>query len=348
MSTARADAVVVGVDDSVASQAAVAHAAWEAERQGLPLHLVTGYLVPTPCLTPLAPMLDERVLLATARDRLASQAQAVRSRRPRLPITTSAVRAGGVEALIQESATATLVVLGASHLRGFAGSIGSVAGRVAAGARCPVLVIRKPEVVPAPIPGPGPVLVGVDGSAAGENVLRFGFEEASARGVPLVAAHVWSMPELTGLSAIGGGAEWDPDRGRARAQLQERAERTLAEALAGWQERFPEVTIRRWVIHSFGTARVLLDVAREVSADLIVVGSRGRGTVSGAVFGSVSQVLINHAVPPVAVIGSRAATGASRADSGVSRDSGAESGRARNDPAAGEDTRRLRSEEAGR
>jgi nucleotide-binding universal stress UspA family protein len=299
------------------------------------MHLVTGYLVPTPCLTPLAPILDERTLLASARDRLASVAGAVRSRRPRLPITTSAVRADGVEALIQESATATLVVLGASHLRGFAGSIGSVAGRVVAGARCPVLVIRKPEVVPAPVPGSGPVLVGVDGSPAGENVLRFGFDEASARGVALVAAHVWSIPELTGLSAIGGGAEWDPDRGRAGAQLQERAERTLAEALAGWQERFPEVTVRRWVIHSFGTARVLLDVAREVSADLIVVGSRGRGTLSGAVFGSVSQVLINHAAPPVAVIGSQAAAGV-------------EPARARNGPAVAEDTGLLRSEEAGR
>jgi len=266
--------------------------------------MVHGYVVPTPCLTPLAPLLDDRTLLTTARDRLAKIAQTVRSRRPQLPLTTRAVRAGGGAALIQESATASLLVVGAPRLRGFARSpIGSVAGQVVGRARCPVLVVRRSEVVPAPVPGAGPVLVGVAGSPADAGVLRFGFEEASARGVALVAAHVWSVPELAGLSAVGGGVEWDSDRVRAQVQLQESAERTLAEALAGWQERFPEVMVRRWVIHSFGTARVLLDVAHEVSAGLLVVGSRGRGAVAGAAFGSVSQVLISHAAAPVAVIG---------------------------------------------
>jgi nucleotide-binding universal stress UspA family protein len=298
---------VVGIDDSIASQTAVVHAAWEAERRGLPLRVVHGYVVSTPCLTPLAPLLDETALLTSARERLAQIAQTVRSRRPQLPLTTSAVRADGAAALIQESATASLVVVGAPRMRGFARPpIGSVAGQVVRGARCPVLVIRRSEVVPAPIPGAGPVLVGVDGSPHGESVLQFGFEEASARGVALVAAHVWSVPELTGLSAVGSGVQWDSDRVRAQAQLQEDAERTLAEALAGWQERYPEVMVRRWVIHSFGTARVLLDVAHEVSAGLLVVGSRGRGAVAGVAFGSVSQVLISHAVAPVAVIGPRA------------------------------------------
>jgi nucleotide-binding universal stress UspA family protein len=304
MSTARPDSIVVGVVDSISSRDAVAYAAWEAERRGLPLRIVHGYLVPTPCLTPLAPLLDEKAMLAAARDRLAQTAQAVRSRRPQLPLATRAVRASGGAALIQESASAGLVVVGAPDLRGFARSpIGSVATQVLANARCPVLVVPRFEIVPAPTPGAGPVLVGVDGSAASETVLGFGFEEALARDVPLVAAHVWSVPEVTGLSALGGGVEWASDWHRAQIQLQETAERTLAEAVAGWQERYPQVTVRRWVIHSFGTARVLLDVAREVSAELLVVGSRGRGAFAGAVLSSVSQVLITHAVAPVAVIG---------------------------------------------
>jgi len=304
MSTARPKPIVVGVDDSISSRQAVVHAAWEAERRRAPLRLVHGYLVPTPCLTPLAPLLDETMLLSSAQDRLAETAQVIRSRRPQLRVETRAVRASGTVALVEESATAGLVVMGKPRLGGFSRSpIGSVAPQVVVNARCPVIVVPRSDVVPAPIPGAGPVLVGVDGSATSEAVLGFGFEEAAARGVPLVAAHVWSVPELNGLSAVGSGIEWASDPSQAQLQLQQTAERTLAEALAGWQERYPQVTVRRWVIHSFGTARVLLDVAREVSAGLLVAGSRGRGAVTGAVLGSVSQVLISHAVTPVAILG---------------------------------------------
>jgi len=304
MRTARPEPIVVGVDDSASSRAAVVYAAREAESRGLPLRLVCGYLVPTPCLTPLAPLLDDRTLLASARDRLAETAQVVRSRRPQLPLATRAIRASGSAALIQESVTAGLLVVGAPHLGGFAVSpIGSILAQVVAQARCPVLVVPRPEVVPPPALGTGPVLVGVDGSRTSEAVLSFGFEEASARNVPLIATHVWSVPELSGLSAVGSGVQWASELDRAQVQLQENAERMLAETLAGWQERYPDVVVRRWVVHSFGTARVLLDVAREVSAGLVVVGSRGRGVVTGAVLGSVSQVLFSHAAVPVAVIG---------------------------------------------
>jgi nucleotide-binding universal stress UspA family protein len=304
MSTARPNPIVVGVDDSISSRQAVVYAAWEAERHGVPLRMVHGYLRPTPCLTQLAPLLDEYALLASARDRLAKTAQRVRSRRPALVLETTAVRASGADALVQESALASLVIVGKPHLGGFSRSpIGSVATQVVVNARCPVLVVPRSDVVPPPIPGAGPVLVGVDGSVTSEDVLEFGFEEAAARGVSLVAAHVWSVPEVTGLSAVGSGVEWDSDRDQAQIQLHETAERTLAEALAGWQERYPQVTVRRWVVHSFGTARVLLDIAHQVSAGLLVVGSRGRGAVAGAVFGSVSQVLISHAVVPIAVVG---------------------------------------------
>jgi nucleotide-binding universal stress UspA family protein len=307
MSTAGADPIVVGVDDSSASREALVYGAWEAERRGLPLRIVHGYLVPTPCLTPQAPLLDEARLRGSAWERLDQTAQVIRSRRPRLPLTTQVVRAAGGVALVQESARAGLIVVGAPHLRGFATTpIGSVVTQVVAEAHCPVLVVPRPEVVPAPTPSPGPVVVGVDGRLASEPVLGLGFEEASARGVPLVAVHVWSVPELGGLSVPGDGAQWSPDRERAQLQLQETAERTLAEVLAGWQERYPQVTVRRWVVHSFGTARVLLDVVREVGAGLLVVGSRGRGGVSGAVLGSVSQTLISHTAIPVVVIGPRA------------------------------------------
>jgi nucleotide-binding universal stress UspA family protein len=266
--------------------------------------MVHGYLVPTPCLTPLAPLFDEHLLLAAARDRLAEVARVVRSVFPHVPIDTRAVRASGGEVLVQESWTASLVVIGAPRLGGKVGApAGSVAAHLVANARCPVLVARPSQAVPPQIPDGGPVLVGVDGHEPSAKVLNFAFEEASVRGVALVAVHVWSVPELVGLSRVGSGAAWASDPDQAQLQMHQNAERVLAEALAGWQERYPHVTVRRWVVHSFGGGRVLLDVARAVDAGLLVVGSRGRGALAGAVFGSVSQVLMNHADAPVAVIG---------------------------------------------
>lgn len=303
MSTVGRGPVVVGVDGTSSNREAVVQAAWEAERRAVPLRLVHGYLVPTPCLTPLAPLLDESRLLAAARSRLAEIARAVRSRRPQLPLTTRAVRASGGAALLRESATASLVVIGAPRHGGFAGTpIGSVAAQVVADARGPVLVVPRSAVVPAPVPPTGPVLVGVDGSADSELALGFGFDEAAARGVALVAVHVWSVPELSGLSRVGGGARWDSDPNRAQLELQETAERILAEAMAGWPERYPQVPVRRWVVHAFGAARILLDVAQEVGTGLIVVGSRGRSGLAAMMPGSVGQVLISHSEATVAVV----------------------------------------------
>ena len=303
MSTGRPGPVVVGVDGSAASQTAVVRAAWEAERRGVTLLMVYGYLVPTPCLTPLAPLLDEQALLATAQEQLARTAGVVRSRRPRLPITTRAVPAGGGAALIQESAGAGLVVVGSPRVGEFAGlSIGSVAAQVMAQACCPVLVVPRTETGPRSVAEAGPVLVGVDDEHHGtDGVLRFGFEEASSRDVALVAVHVWSAAEP--VVRVFGGAEPDSARERAMTRFQVTAEHRLADALAGWQERYQDVKVRQWVVHSAETARMLLDVAGAVAADLIVVGSRGRGPVTGAVLGSVSQALIGRAAAPVAVIG---------------------------------------------
>jgi nucleotide-binding universal stress UspA family protein len=288
MNTVRSASVVVGVDDSASSRQAVVYAAWEAERRGAKLRMVHGYLVPTPCLTPLAPLFDDDELRAAARDKLAETARVVRARRPRLPLETAAVRASGAEALIEESATASLVVLGSPHHGGFARSpIGSVASPVVAGARGPVLVVQRSEVVPAPIPGAGAVLVGVHGLDDSPAVLEFGFEEAAARDVPLVAVHVWSGTHV--------GIE-------SGSRRQDFAERILAEAVASGHARHPQVRLRRLVVPGPAAARVLLDLAREVGAGLLVIGSRDRRGIIGSRCGSVGSVLLSHAEVPVAVI----------------------------------------------
>ena len=74
----------------------------------------------------------------------------------------------------------------------------------------------------------------------------------------------------------------------------------LAERLAGWSEKYPDVTVERAICRRPSAAEVLL--AQAAHAQLVVVGTGGRGALTGLVLGSVSQALLHHAPCPVAVI----------------------------------------------
>jgi nucleotide-binding universal stress UspA family protein len=137
------------------------------------------------------------------------------------------------------------------------------------------------------------VVVGVDGSPTSEPALAMAFEEAAMRGADLVAVHAWI--EFTSDTAYATARQflvnWDAVETRERE--------TLAERLAGWQEKYPDVTVRRVVTGGQPTKR-LLDQA--VDAQLLVVGSRGRGGFAGMLLGSTSQALIHHAPCPLLVV----------------------------------------------
>ena len=131
-----------------------------------------------------------------------------------------------------------------------------------------------------------PVVVGIDGSPASESATAIAFEEASRRGVELVAVHAWSDFAVAELP----GVEW--------SDVQTQAEEALAERLAGWQERYPDVRVRRVVVLD-RPARQLLE--RSESAQLTVVGSHGRGGFAGMLLGSVSAAVAESARMPVIV-----------------------------------------------
>jgi nucleotide-binding universal stress UspA family protein len=191
-----------------------------------------------------------------------------------------------VPTLVDLSKTAELLVVGtygrAALARGF---FGSVSSELLRHAHCPVAVIRD-EDPRMPHPTEAPVLVGIDGSPASELATAIAFDEASRRHVDLIALHAWSDREVFELP----GLDW--------SAVKDEEERLLAEGLAGWQERYPDVTVHRLIV-SDRPARVLVETSE--SAQLIVLGSHGRGRLAGTLLGSVSNAVVQSVRMPVIV-----------------------------------------------
>ncbi|EJZ10811.1 universal stress protein UspA-like protein [Mycolicibacterium vaccae ATCC 25954] len=193
---------------------------------------------------------------------------------------------GIVPELTGASEHADLLVIGSRGLGPVGGAVlGSVSRTLLHHARCPV-VITKEGVVRKPH-GTLPVLLGVDGSPASENATAFAFSEASFRGVELIALHAWS--DVAVFPVLG--MDWH--------QYEQQGHEILAERLAGWQERYPDVHVKRRVV-SDRPARWLIDESK--NAQLVVLGSRGRGGISSMLLGSVSTAVAESALAPVAVL----------------------------------------------
>jgi nucleotide-binding universal stress UspA family protein len=187
--------------------------------------------------------------------------------------------------LLERSQTAELLVVG-DHGRGRIASAvaGSVAVSVAARSACPVVVVRGA------IPDDAlPVVVGIDGTPLSEAAIPFAFDAAAARHVPLVAVHTW-LDEIND-PALAELVDWQT--------AAVRAEEVLAERLAGWGEKYPDVPVQRLVARG-RVGRALLDQAAR--AQLAVVGSRGHGEIAGLLLDSVSNALVHGAGCPVAIV----------------------------------------------
>ena len=279
--------IVVGVDGSSSAVRAARWAAAEALRRDLPLRLVHTFDIPVgyaPGVVAPAAVRDGMRnqgwdWLRQARDAVAEIAPTIE---PELVIHQGPV----VPFLVNASREATMVVLGTRGLGGFTGLlVGSISVALAGRAHCPVIVARDPDTT-------GDVVVGVDGTPAGEAAIAFAFEEASLRGSDLVAVHTWADSLLdVALAGDTSALDFNP--------LQRQAYEVLAERLAGWREKYPEVTVHREVVRDRPVTALLRYAA---SAALVVVGTRGRGGFTGLVLGSTSQHLLHHAPCPVAVV----------------------------------------------
>jgi nucleotide-binding universal stress UspA family protein len=181
-----------------------------------------------------------------------------------------------VDILVEQSKSADIVVVGFRG-HGMLGQhlLGPVSEGVLHHAHCPVAVVRADEGKN-PSAADAPVLVGIDGTATSERAIALAFEEAQLRAVPLVAAYACS----------------DELDSRSDASV------TLQNVLSPWRRRYPGVEVESIVTSERPAAEL---INRSGSAQLVIVGSHGRGGFAGMLLGSVSSAVVRSVDIPVIV-----------------------------------------------
>ncbi|MET9404998.1 universal stress protein [Streptomyces sp. NPDC002935] len=283
--------LVVGVDGSDGSLLAIDWAVDEATRNGLPLRLVYASLweryegaLPTMSRE----RTSEKVL---AEHIVGSAAERVRRHNPDLKVSTEAVAAEAVSALLDEGKNAAALVTGSRGRGELKGTLlGSVGLAVAARASCPVIVVRGDKAALAG--SHGRIMLGAGDPETGHEAVRFAFREAEARGCELDVVRAWRCPVR----------ETAEDRASAEEpahQHEQQASALLDTLVADAAAEHPDVRLRRTPIE--GSARKVL-VQRSAAADLVVLGARRRSGRFGLQLGRVSHTLLHHAACPVAVV----------------------------------------------
>ena len=280
--------IVVGVDGSVGSRAAVGWAIDEATRRGAPVELVHSW---RPMYRATHNAAGDSEAEMVARDHgawlLAAAAGSVTSSAPQLAVTTRLIKGRPSAGLLEAAAKAQLLVVGARGVGGYAGlSLGSVSLHVVAHSPSSVVVVRSAREV-------GPVIVGIDGSAESKNVLRAALEEANLRHSPLVV-----MSALF----VHSRAEGVLDRERAFAAAQANANYSLEELLGVISTEYGTVEVSQSLPIGY-PAEVLANAS--MSAQLLIVGSHGGGGFSGMKLGSIAHAVVHNAHCTVMVIRDR-------------------------------------------
>ncbi|HWU33277.1 MAG TPA: universal stress protein [Marmoricola sp.] len=287
--TAEVDQIIVGVDNLDLSRDAIGWGVAEAEARRVPLRLVHAIrilAVPEPVLLAGAyawPEIPASVLREAGEEILKHAEGYARSLAPGLEISTQIHQGDTVSVLEDVAHPHGLIVIGSRRLGAVRANLfGSVGTGLAHTSSSMFVVVRGEHE----IPPDAPVIVGVDPSAECATVLKAAFEEA--------ALHHRALRTVIGWEPYFNAP---PDRqNKGFRDVRTEVELWLAEALAGWQEAYPDVQVQRHLAFDYPTTAL---TAQSVSAALVVVGVGG-GLIGR--IGSVAAGVLHHAACPVVVI----------------------------------------------
>ncbi|WP_018025016.1 universal stress protein [Corynebacterium ulceribovis] len=291
----RQDVIVVAVDGSDASKVAVTWAANTALKRGVPLRLVSAYSMPqflyAEGMLPPQELYDD--LESETMEKIEEARKIALDFAPELEVTHQIEEGSPIDLLLDLSAQCTMIVMGSRGLGGLSGMVmGSVSAAVVSHAECPVVVVREDNILTEATKY-GPVVVGVDGSNVSQRAVEFAFIEAAARKSKLIAVHTWMdmqvQSSLAGLAAAQ--QQWQV--------VEDEQRRMLSDRLAYWESKYPEVEVEKIVTRD-RPVRALGDAAE--GAQLLVVGSHGRGGFKGMLLGSTSRALLQAAPCPMMVV----------------------------------------------
>ncbi len=278
--------IVVAVDGSERNRSAVEWAADEAAAVGAEVVLVTALeerMFPTPHKS--IRHRDEQ-----ARDMLADARHDVRNVVDENDVRTSVVFGPPVEAILQNSHDARLIVVGKRGLSSFARVlVGSTSIALAGRATVPVAII--PDSWKQDVHRGAPVVLGVDPYKVHHRPFHLAFNRAERLGVPLIAVHGWEPPTVYSWDAAAVAAqtsEWETD-----------SVNELHNVMGPWQERFPDVTVE--IVHEHKhPAMAVLDAA--ANAQSVVLGRHTDSRLGGFTFGSVARAVLHYSECPVVVV----------------------------------------------
>lgn len=276
--------VAVGIDGSDDALRAMDWAADAARWRQTPLKLICAYQ-PFPPGWPAdegdTPAAEAERFLAAARDRLLEKY-------PDVAVSEVTKEGPAPRVLLEESRSATLLVVGREGLGRVAELVlGSVSMECATHAHIPVAVIpaawTRPDV---PFRR---VLLGVDGSENCQKAVEYAFRLADQRRAHLEVVFAWPQPQH--LPEAWPMITWS----RSDAGY----DRVIEQSIGTWREKFPDV-----VVTTHGDAGHPADVLRRraTSADLVVIGGRGHGLVTGMILGSVARAILRHVEAPMVVV----------------------------------------------
>ncbi len=279
--------IAVGFNGSASSHEAALWAAGEAHARDTSLRVITRYEIPVtgeaggPFV--IAEVMDSLVQQAT--DAAEAMAHTITAKYPHLKVVLDVTMGAARTGLIHELDPTSLLVVGSTSHDGLAGFfLGSTARWATRHSPCPVVIVRGA----ATRGRPGRIVVGVDGSAAAENALRWASDEADLHQVELVVVHSWLYPYIGS----------DPSRSQGRDVSEVDAACVLEVAVATAREQCAASVSGLLVERS--PASGLLETVRD--GDLLVLGSHGRGAIAAGLLGSTVNSVMEHAAVPVVVV----------------------------------------------